>query len=353
MLMGDRMKKICLLIICLFLIPISVKAEGLNFKMNETVNEEIEVQGSSIILGNNVDSGNTVIGIDALFGNNVTFSGESDYGLFFGNNVNVKGTIKNDGFVFGNIIKFDEDAVVNRDLVVFGSEVTIDGKINRDVKIYASSVTINGEILGDVEVKANAITVSGNIKGVLSYNNDAEINISGTVSKTKLTDPIAVELTLQDKIWQFIVNYGSTLVIFLVLALIVPQLFKRIENKNKDITVLNFFSLFGFGTLSLILIPVIFLLLFSFVFGISLAILLLILYIVAIWLSSIFTSYLIGYLIWNKILKKENNNMYLIGLIGISLINVLNLIPSIGTLITIICIMIGMGIILQQFKKDN
>ena len=87
-------------------------------------------------------------------------------------------------------------------------------------------------------------------------------------------------------------------------------------------------------------------------FCLPLSILLLILYILAIWLSNIFTSYLLGNLIWKNFIKKDEN-IYLIGLIGISVISILTIIPYIGTLFSVISVMIGMGIILQQFKKDN
>ena len=346
------MKKMLFGIICLFFIPTFIYASNINFEMGEDVNQEKEVTGSSVIFGNNVTSNNKVSGIDMLFGNNISFEGNSDYGLFFGNNINIKGTINNDGFIFGNVINFEPNVIVNRDLVVFGSDVTINGKINRNLTIFASNVTINGEVLGNVEIKANEIKVEGKIAGVLSYNEDAIISISGDVNETNVTEKITTEVTFQDKLWQFITNYGSTLIIFLAFALLVPQLFKRIEKKNENITILNWFSLFGFGTLSIILIPVIFLMLLTLVFGLSLAILLLILYIIAIWLSSIFTSYLIGYLVWKKFIKKDMN-MYLIGLIGISIISVATALPVFGVLVNVVSMMIGMGIILQQFKKDN
>ena len=110
--------------------------------------------------------------------------------------------------------------------------------------------------------------------------------------------------------------------------------------------------MFGFGTLSLILIPVIFILLLTITFCIPLAILLLILYVLAIWLSSIFTGYLLGYVIWTKLMKKENNPL-LTGLIGIVVLNLLGIIPYIGILITVISVMIGIGVILQQFKRNE
>lgn len=346
------MKKLIFLIVCLLIIPMIIRADGLNFIADEDVDDTKEVVGSSVIFGNNVTSNNIVEGIDMLFGNNVNFNGESDYSLIFGNNISVKGNIKNDGFIFGNVIVFDENVTINRDLIIFGSDITIKGKINRDVTIYGMNVKIDAEIAGNVNLKATEVTVDGKIGGTLSYNEDAVIAINGEVNETKTTEKLVSEVTFQDKIWSFIANYGGKLVLFLAFALFVPQLFKRIDKKNENITILNGFSLFGFGTLSIILIPVIFLMLLTLVFCMPLAILLLILYILAIWLSSIFTSYLVGNLIWKYFVKKDEN-VYLTGLIGISVISILSVVPYLGTLISVISIMIGMGVILQQFKKDN
>ena len=343
------MKKIIFMLV-LFMFPI-INASCLNFNINETIEEEKNVDGSSIIIGNNIESKNSVHGIDAMIGNNINFNGISDYLFLIGNNINVNGNVSNDGIIIGNVIKFDSNVVVDRDLVIVGSEVIIDGTIKRDVKIYAMNVTINGNINGNVDIKSSDIKVNGNIDGVLSYNEDAVIKNKGNVNEFNITEKMYKDITFQDRVWQFIINYGSLLLIFLFFAFITPKLFKRIEHKNEKLTILNFFSLFGFGTLSVILIPIIFILLLTLVFGTSLAILLLIFYIVCIWLSSLFTSYLIGYLVWKNIIKKDNN-IYLIGLIGISIISVLSIIPFIGSLISVISIFVGMGIILQQLKKD-
>lgn len=346
------MKKLIFLIVCLLTIPMIIKADGLNFIADEDVDDTKEVVGSSIIFGNNVTSNNVVEGIDMLFGNNVNFNGESDYSFILGNNVNIKGNINNDGFIFGNVIVFDENVTIDRDLVIFGSDITIKGKINRDVTIYGMNVKIDGDIAGNVNLKATEVTIDGKIGGILSYNEDAIIAINGEVNETKTTEKLVSEVTFQDKLWNFIINYGGKLVLFLAFALFVPQLFKRINKKNENITVLNGFSLFGFGTLSIILIPVVFLMLLTLAFCMPLAILILILYILAIWLSSIFSSYLLGFLIWKNFIKTDEN-VYLMGLIGVSIISILSIIPYIGTLIGVIVVMIGMGIILQQFKKDN
>lgn len=342
------MKKIFLVL--LLLIPISVNA--LNINVNGEVKENQEIQGSSVVLGNYVENTSKVSGLDMTLGNTIKYEGESEYLLSAGNNIEINGTVKNDGFVFGNVVNFNENSVIERDLLVLANNVTISGTIKKDVTIYAATVNINGTI-ENVNVKANEIIIENANINNLSYNEDAVIEIKDSeVNTTNLTEKLQSEVTIQDQIMNFIYNLGGILVIFLALYLLAPKLFKKIENNNANITVLNVFSMFGFGTLSLILIPVIFILLLTIVFCMPLAILLLILYVLAIWLSSIFTGYLLGYVILTKLIKKENNPL-LIGLIGIVILNLLGVIPYIGILITVISVMIGMGIILQQFKRNE
>ncbi len=342
------MKKIFLVL--LLLIPISVNA--LNINVNGEVKENQEIQGSSILLGNYVENTNKVSGLDMTLGNTIKYEGESEYLLSAGNNIEINGIVKNDGFVFGNVVNFNENSIIERDLLVLANNVTISGTIKKDVTIYAATVTINGNI-ENVNIKANEIIIKNANINNLSYNEDAVIEVKDSqVNTTNLTEKLQGEVTIQDQIMNFIYNLGGILVIFLALYLLAPKLFKKIESNNANITVLNVFSMFGFGTLSLILIPVIFILLLTITFCIPLAILLLILYVLAIWLSSIFTGYLLGYVIWTKLMKKENNPL-LIGLIGIVVLNLLGIIPYIGILVTVISVMIGMGIILQQFKRNE
>ena len=234
------MKKIIFMLV-LFMFPI-INASCLNFNINETIEEEKNVDGSSIIIGNNIESKNNVHGIDAMIGNNINFNGISDYLFLIGNNVNVNGNVSDDVIIIGNVIKFDSNVVVDRDLVIVGSEVIIDGTIKRDVKIYAMNVTINGNINGNVDIKSSDIKVNGNIDGVLSYNEDAVIENKGNVNEFNITEKMYKEITFQEKVWQFITNYGSLLLIFLFFAFITPKLFKRIEHKNEKLTILNFFS---------------------------------------------------------------------------------------------------------------
>jgi len=333
------------LVLVLTLIPTFVNAseDKFNIVVEDNANSEKVVNGSSVTAGNNVSTNNTVNGIDMLFGNSVIYESDSDYAVIAGNNVNVNGIIKNDGFIFGNLITFDLNFSSQRDLFVFGNTVTLKGTINRDITIYASNV-----ILENVVIEGNA-SINTSILDIKDI--DSTISSNALIGSINLLDSEEVKLSLKDQIYNFFVDYAGILVIFVSLALIVPQLFNHIENKYKDVRVFDLFSSLGFGALLLIFIPVVFILLLISTFGISLAILLLIIYVVSVWLSTIFFGYLIGLIIWKKFINKDIN-ILLVGLIGISIVSVLKALPIIGFYITLISMMVGLGIIFKLIKRD-
>lgn len=357
------MKK--LLILISLLLPITVSADNTVDNQipveekfvtifEDDIKTEKDVKGSSLLAGNNVISNNYVDGINMLLGNNVEHKGISEYTLMLGNVVNVSGNIKKDGFIFGNIITINEDFYADRDLTIFGSTVNISGSIDRDVIIYASSVKLeNVEILGNVTIYATTLEVKGvSINGILSYNEDIEKIISddSLITETKLLERLVKPITFKEQIYSLFISYASTMVLFLALAFVISNLFKKVENITENIKLPQIFSLLGYGALLLIGIPMVLIMLFTTVIGTSLSLIGLLVYIIAVCLSTILTGYFIGYLIWKKFVKKENN-VLLIGLIGITFITILQLVPIIGEYVAILSMMAGLGIILKLLKK--
>lgn len=363
------MKKITkILILLILLTPFVVNAENIvdntiiesevnehfTTKFEEDVETSKNVNGSSITAGNNVISNNTVNGFNMVFGNNVKYEGNSEYALFLGNILEVSGNIEKDGFIFGNIITFNDNFVANRDLFVFASEVKLEGIINRDITIYASKVVIeNTQVMGNITIYAPTIEVDNTtVDGIMSYNEDSKITISDNnlINETKLLETILEKQTVVDKIAGYFVSYLDLMVVFLILAFALPSIFRKLENEE-NIKAQKIFSSFGFGAMLLIAVPMVIILLFTTTIGITSAVLLLLLYIIAICLANVLTGYLLGYIIWTKLIKKENN-ILLIGLIGISIIYVLQFIPTIGEIVSVFSLMFGLGLVLQLFKKQ-
>ena len=352
------------LIICLMFIPfMNINAteenieqiEKFNVVAGDNITSSSNVNGSSIVAGDIVSAENTVKGIDAVFGNNVTYKGNSDYALIAGNAVNVNGTINNDSFIFGNVITFDENFKSTRDLFVFGSTVTLKGEITRDVTIFAATVVVeNAKVSGNVTVYGSTIDVRNTeVEGKISYNDDAQITIDdASIINTKETyKSDNVQISTTDLILDNIVSYVSTLIVFVALALLLPGMFKKIENKTEELSVSKFISMLGYGLLFLIAIPLIFILLVMITVGIPLSLLLITVYIIAICLSTIFTGYLVGLIVWKKFIKKDIN-ILLVGLIGISIIEALILIPYVGAVVALLSLLLSLSLFANLFTKD-
>lgn len=332
----------------------ALEINDFNYKIDNEVNTSDTINGSSLILGNNVTNTNEVNGVDINLGNNINYKSKSDYALILGNNVNIFGNIKNDGLIFGNLVTFDSNFNIDRDLFIFGNSVNLNGKFNRNVTIYASEVIINDtNVSGNINIYASKIDVkNGASINKLSYNEDAVINIeSENIKETALLEKLVKEITFKEKFINFMIDYGGMLVMFLAISLIFPALFKNIEKKNASIDFKSIFSTIGYGALGLFIIPIIVIFISSFIFGVPLALLLITLYIIIICLSYIFSGYLLGYLLWNKFIKKDANQL-LIGLLGISLVYIITIIPIIGSLFGLIFTLVGIGIIFKLIKRS-
>jgi cytoskeletal protein CcmA (bactofilin family) len=65
----------------------------------------------------------------------------------------------------GDTVTVASGEVVNDDLYIGGSDITIDGTVNGDVYAAGRSITINGDINGSATIGGQFITINGSIKG--------------------------------------------------------------------------------------------------------------------------------------------------------------------------------------------
>ncbi|MBR2833708.1 MAG: hypothetical protein IKE75_04720 [Bacilli bacterium] len=353
-------KFLCVILFCFAFIPI-VSAKEVNHFVSKVDNDVVldhNYNSSVAAAGQSISVNGNVKGVSATAGNAIKLNGISDYAFVAGNDINVNGTINNDAFIAGNIITFEEDAVVKRDTVIAGSDVEISGNFDRNVSVYAGKVTVKGAVVkGNLKIYSENITVDklSNVSGTLYYPEDSNYKASkeSHIANTQKTPAIQTEdeenyfATLTSKIWSFL---GLAL-IFAAMSLFFPQIFDKINDKYEKFEVSEAVEVFTKGLVVLILVPVVALLLCITMIGIPLGIVLLILYGLSLYLTTIFTSYLVGYKIWQKVFNKEAH-VLLFGLIGLFVILILELIPGVRTLVAIVSVLVGLGVIFDMFKKQ-
>ena len=356
------MRKLIGLFLCLtisFMMISGVEAKTVNHfqgKFDNYVTSEDEVNGSVALAGSNAEMKGKADGASFMAGNKVVFSGESEYGAFVGNSIEIDGIITKDAFIAGNVIDISKDANLQRDVMIAGSDIEIRGTIGRDMNIYGSTVNLSGaKIEGNVSIYATNIKINDNtvINGNLSYPEDASVSIEkGSIKgKTTKTEAMAGESEsfasiLMGQFWSFM----SLLLVFAVLSLAAPKLFTKIQDKYDKFDFNKGLETFTKGLVFLILVPIIIFILLLMSIGIPLALILLALYFIIMYLSMIFTGYLVGFKIWQKFFNKDIN-LLVVGLLGLAILFILNLIPGVSFIVSMLSMFIGIGIIYDVFLK--
>ena len=330
----------------------NVKA-GFNFEASENVELDEDIEGSNLVFGNNVTVNSLIKGVNLLFGNNLTYDGVSEYAAIFGNVIRINGEITNDGAIFGNMVVFDKASSANRDIIIFGNNVTLSGTFNRTVRVYASSLAVKDAIInGNIKITADDIEVDSDssILSTFEYNDDADFKNNNKDLIIKTYEREKNEIETSDIVVNYFITIASSILLLLVLLVAFPKIFDNFDNKclKNDVIIKNI----GIGLVSLILIPIVCLILIISSIGSYLGILLAILFVLFIMLSFLVADYTVGRLITNKLIKKDISK-YLSGVIGIIIMFILKLIPFIGGIIIFISLIYGIGSIINIILKSR
>lgn len=341
-----------LLVIMLFVaMPVFALSNDL-FRSDDSISVNEELNGTSFIAGNSVDVDSKVNGILFAAGNQVETAGESEYAFIAGNYVKLDSEQFIDGFVAGSIVDV-KDVTVTRDMYIAGTNVTYAGNTGRNLVIAGQNATIKGVVKGNLTVYAQTINIEedAEIYGTLKYSSDSKVNISKSakVGYTEIEDAknsnnsINYKTTIKSKITSAILSLVNILVIGLIMMLIMPKVFEKIAKQDEK----NILSNLGFGALALILAPIAALILITTIIGLSTGFVLLGIYLICLYISTVFASYYLSNLVFNKKIK----NKYLIYLVGASIITILKLVPFISILTSICVLCIGLGIVVNLVFK--
>lgn len=358
------MKK--LLVVCLMIIagmlqisPVMAEDATIDHSYSDfdsKVNLNADVKGSAILAGEGVNIKSDVDGIAFGVSNETEFGGSAEYGIFAGTTVDIKGNISKDTFIAGNTVKIQQDSDLNRDVIIAGNDVKINGNIDRNLTVYGNNVEINGKVSGNVKLVVSSVKIGDKaVIGNLSYPKDANVSISdksktGEITKTEAINDDTVSVS--SIIVSGVMSLVSLLVIFAILTLVCPNVFTKIQDKYSKFDFDKGIEVVTKGLLVLVLVPMVSLLAFSFAFGIPLAFILIVLYVIAIYLSSIFAGYILGYKIWQKFGKRDIN-ILVIGLLGLLIITILKMVPGVSVVVSVITLLVGLGLIVDGFKSNK
>ena len=363
---------ILLLFASLFTFPVlAQERKTILLPKNETVNKDYFAAGSNVILSG------TVNGDAYLAGGNVLVDGDINGDLLVaGGNVTIHGKVAHNIRALGGTINFyapvggnisvaagqvtlADGTTVSGSLAGAAGSIDILGPVKKEINVAAGQINIASQVGGNINAAVDQLTLTSNasVNGNVTYWSDqkAQIENGATISGKLVQKYYPVkkpEETTKDlrgifaglisffKIAQLI----SLFVVGLLILKLMPAYFKR----TVEVTLQKPWKNILVGMIALIVTPVIGFLLLLTISGIPFSFILLISYVIILYLSTIFISYIVG----QKVLTylKINFPDTLILLIGIVLFAILSAIPILGWIIGIFAFFLGVGGILVEEK---
>lgn len=368
-------KKVVISLIFLF-ITLSIITLNTVYAQNISGNNIIVESGetlekTSFLSGNNIRVDGDINGTTFVAGGNVEINGDIDGDLFIAaQTILINGTVKGsvftasqNGSVNGNVdnniysagATLKTQAKTDGNIFLAGQNITIEEEaiIKKDVFIGGNDIYQNGVINGDLNSSSEALAISGTIDGDLNYSstNEAELSndasVMGDTNWEKVQPKKPQPMITPFKIFTIIFSILAALVVWLVIRLFRKSFWINIADKilTKPL------KTFGFGLLALFLTPILIGFLMITVIGIPLSFILLAFYIIAIYISKIIVSIFIAFWFQRKY-DWSNAKVFWPFLLSLILLSILIAIPFVGWIIRFIIVGFGLGSIVLSLKKE-
>lgn len=312
--------------------------------------------GNNLLLaGNNLKSSLGVNGLLFAAGNRVDLSTDAEYGFFAGNIVNISTWTDRDLFVAGNIVTLEADAEVGGDAYVTGNTVIVENDFDGDLSIAADTVELGAiSVGGNLNVDANKIIFKEklSVEGILNYNDDAEIvnieNIKNNSVKTYQHDQDGAKNMVA--LWSG--KILSMLTLFLTMIVILA-ICRRLYPRVLSISGMDQFgNNIGLGVVALFLAPLLGLIMLCTFFLAPLGISVFVGWMIAIYLSQGFAGLWLGHMLVTRVLKSKGG-FVIDSLVGIIVLGVFSLVPFIGVATGFLGMVLGLGLIVQCFRRRS
>ncbi|MDO8444320.1 MAG: hypothetical protein Q7S80_02350 [bacterium] len=313
---------------------------GQMVSIDGNVSKDLVAAGSSVAINGNVENSILALGSTVSVKGNV-----GDNLRVAGSDVTVSGNVGGDALVAGSNVTVSNSTIINGDLLAAAETLTIAGDIHGNVTGTGSSVTITGKVNGNVNLTNVSILSVGSsavITGKLTYSSSTQANIDRNAVITGGVDYTAISTPMTGAwggAFVLIKILGSFIFLLFLIYLLPKSTRKFVETASSDL-----WSNLGWGFLILITLPIASMILLSLVAPAGIAFVFILVYIIAIILSCVMASLLIGSTL-HKALKKEKEFRidWLTALFGVAVASLLYEVPVLGALFVFLAFLVSFG----------
>jgi cytoskeletal protein CcmA (bactofilin family) len=264
-----------------------------------------------------------------------------------GETIDMRGKIGKNVSLAGKYVNILKGAEIGWDLVAGAQRLSVEGKVDGDVKGGAGEGILGGFVGGNVELKLQELTVlpTTQIKGNLMYSASREATIpkeakiEGKVIfnplPTQPPKPIRMRAPLSLRLFWLL----SLITTGAFLVLLLPRHLREMGSDMLDRPWLNI----GWGFVVLIVTPISAIIIAIILIGIPLSLMSWAIYFIAIYLSTPIVGTALGLKILQRLLKREDVNLYLSMAVGVIIFYILQNMPILGWLMSLLGICWGLG----------
>jgi len=289
----------------------------------ETVDENLEAYGGTIVVRGTVDGDLSAFGGDVLVTGEVT----GDVSAFAGN-VRITGTVGGNVEATGGNVYLDPGAEVGGTFSAAAGNVLVAGTVGGDAQLAGGSVTLarTADIVGDV-------TYSVGEDG--QFTNQGA-TVGGTITRSEEVPAGPVQGPVVPG-WAFDV-YGFLVNLLLGAALLAvfPRFSAHVAERVLDRPVWTG----GVGLVAIIAIPVLLVVLVFTIIGIPLAILSAVLFGLLLWVALVYGRFAVGTWLLSLV---DVDNRWAALLVGLVVFGLVSLVPILGGFVDFLVVLLGLG----------
>lgn len=361
-------------------VPAEETIEGNLYAAGSNINIQGKVNGDVICAGRSINITGEVAGDVICAGQNINVQSKLGGSLrLAGQTINFSGQAARNAQLFGESVLTEAGSSIGWDLLTAGNTLDLSGKIGQNLHGALAKADISGQIGKNVSLyfdgannQAAPLTIGSTAKigGDLKYRSSANaiIENGSTIGGNVIHNlpPVRAKASFFSLSWWWwkLIAIFSALVIGLVLIsfwrgkmIIITDLMRARPGAS-----------LGWGLLALILTPIIAIALLITLIGIPLSLILIALWLIALYVSKVFTAILAGRYLISSFLsargtslaaegKPERKDRLTLALIlGAVIAYLLFAIPVIGPILSFIAMLWGLGgivLTLKNNKKEN
>lgn len=313
--------------------------------VNDEVKDDLWVTGNTVgvtgpVSGELFAAGNT-ISLPGSFGrsivaagNTVTIDKGSGYNTFVaGNTVTLSGTYGHDVYVAANTVTIKDGTVINGELRVAGSDLTLAGTVKGNVYFSGRQLTSSAVIGGSLTGWGDTFSFTGgSIANGFTYHSaqDAtgldKVKITGTTSRLEPAQHTGFGLVL---FW-----IGNGLAVLLAALLLVLFARRPLEDALDEVHE-NWGSTFLRGLAFVVLVPVLIIVGFTILIGWQVSLILIALYALILMLAMVAAYIFVGQWLLEKA-TQQAPSLWLSAVVGVVVAALLMALPLIGWLASLV-----------------